>query len=519
VRAPLAAPLLALAFAACAPATAAGPAAPRPGATAGAITPADLRHRLEIVAHDSMEGREVGTRGMERATRYLTAELERMGLRPAGDGGGWLHRVPMVRTRAALSGTHAGPAGETPLTLRDLVPLNGIGGFPTTVRTRVEGPLVYAGWQVDPGVDPSEEIPRERLAGAVVVLRVGAAPGTPPGARPRVDLQRLLEPGGAAAVVLVAEGEYAEYFDYAGSLARNGHFERDTGAAAPAGDRALALMASPAAVERMLGRPLEGARPAAGAGNVRLEVARTREPVEASNVVAVLPGSDPARAGEYVALGAHHDHDGIGEPVDGDSIFNGADDDGSGTVALLEIAEHLASLPPARRPARSLLFVWHTAEEKGLLGSEAFTERPTVPRESIVAQLNLDMIGRNHPDSLLIVGSRRIATGLGDLVEAVNARQPRPFAFDYSWDRPGHPERIYCRSDHYSYARFGIPITFFFTGLHDDYHTVHDSVEKVDFEKLARVTRLVGDVAVEVANLPERPVADRPVPPPGTPCT
>jgi Zn-dependent M28 family amino/carboxypeptidase len=165
-----------------------------------------------------------------------------------------------------------------------------------------------------------------------------------------------------------------------------------------------------------------------------------------------------------------------------------------------------------------VLFVWHTAEEKGLLGSESFTNQPTVPRDSIVAQLNMDMVGRNAPDSLFLVGSRRLSTELGDAVEAVNAAQPRPFLLDYSWDVPNHPERIYCRSDHYNYARFGIPVTFFTTGLHPQYHTVSDEVELIDFEKLARVTRLIGDVAFEISHRAARPVVDRPVPPLGTPC-
>lgn len=514
IRRGVASALAALALAACAPP--ATPAAPAPLATttAAGITAADLRHRVEVLAHDSMEGREVGTRGMERTTRYLAADLARIGLRPAGDGGGWLHRVPMTRTRTALAGAHAGPAGETALTLRELVPLNGIGGFPESARTRVEGPLVYAGWQVDAGVAPGDELPRERLSGAVVVMRAGEAPGTPPGARPRLDLARLLDAGGAAAVVLVGEGEYAEFFEYASSVARSGHFQR---AAPPAGDRPLALMASPDAVERMLGRPLDG-RPSAGHGTVRLEVTRLREAVDASNVVGLLPGRDPRLAAEYVALGAHHDHDGIGEPVDGDSIFNGADDNASGTAALLEIAERLAALPEAARPARSLLFVWHTAEEKGLLGSEAFTERPTVPREAIVAHLNADMIARNATDSIHVIGSRRLSTQMGALVEAVNARQPRPFGLDYAWDAPEHPEGIYCRSDHYNYARFGIPVAFFFAGLHEDYHTVRDTAEKLDYDKLLRVTRLVHDVAVEIADRPARLRVDRPLPPLGAPC-
>ncbi|MDQ3949923.1 MAG: M28 family peptidase, partial [Gemmatimonadota bacterium] len=207
-----------------------------------------------------------------------------------------------------------------------------------------------------------------------------------------------------------------------------------------------------------------------------------------------------------------------------DSIRNGADDDGSGSMALLEVAEAVAAAPTA--PRRSLLFVWHTAEEKGLLGSRYFTDHPTVPRDSIVAQLNIDMIGRGGardtpgggPNYLLLVGSRRLSTELGDLVEEVNRRRPTRLALDYSWDAPGHAQRIYCRSDHAMYARYGIPVVFFFTGLHGDYHQVTDEPQYIDYPHYANITQLVRDVAVEVANRAGRPVVDKAKPDPRAPC-
>jgi hypothetical protein len=209
-----------------------------------------------------------------------------------------------------------------------------------------------------------------------------------------------------------------------------------------------------------------------------------------------------------------------------DSLRNGADDDGTGSVALLEIAESLASA--SARPARSLLFVWHTGEELGLLGSTWFTEHPTVPRDSIVAALNIDMIGRGTstdvvreengravvggPRHLELVGAGRRSTELRGLIGRANAAQPLPLEIDEHLDAPGDPHEYYCRSDHAMYARFGIPVAFFFTGGHLDYHQVTDEAGYVDYDKLARVTRLVRDVAVGVANL-DRPLArDRPAP-------
>lgn len=304
---------------------------------------------------------------------------------------------------------------------------------------------------------------------------------------------------------------------------------------------------------------------------------RPRNPVfppgTARNVVAILRGSDPVLRNEYVAIGAHNDHLGVRAPVDYDSvrafnmeldragtpmwdrripaekrtaaraaihvnvdslrrirpphldsIYNGADDDGSGTVSVLEIAQALATAPV--KPKRSILFVWHTGEESGLLGSRWFTEHPTVPREAIVAQLNMDMVGRGEavdlaggaPNYLQLVGSRRVSTELGDLVEKVNAERAMPFKFDYQYDANGDPNRIYCRSDHYSYARYGIPIAFFTTGLHADYHQVTDEPQYINYDHLKRISEFVRDIAVSVANLDHRPAVDKPAGDPKATC-
>jgi hypothetical protein len=292
----------------------------------------------------------------------------------------------------------------------------------------------------------------------------------------------------------------------------------------------------------------------------------------ARNVVAVLRGGDPALRGQYVALGAHSDHIGVrrGGPVDHDSaraynagvyrfqpadqgepsltreqrtsirvnvdslrrlrparpdsINNGADDDGSGSMALLEIAEALATSDS--RPRRSVLFVWHTAEELGLVGSNHFTKNPTVPRDSIVAQINIDMIGRGGaddtrgggPDFLSVVGSRRLSTELGDLAEQVNASSAAPLRLDYTLDANGHPTNIYCRSDHYMYARYGIPVAFLFTGVHRDYHEVTDEPQYLDYAHYARITRFVHDLTRRVAELDRRPRVDGPKPDPAGSC-
>jgi hypothetical protein len=284
----------------------------------------------------------------------------------------------------------------------------------------------------------------------------------------------------------------------------------------------------------------------------------TAERGEARNVVAVVRGSDPALAGEYVAITAHNDHIGythrpldhdsvrasnivvrplgadspprpalgaevarIAAMVDSlhrlhggarlDSIRNGADDDGSGTVALIELAEAFAK--SGAKPRRSILLVSHTAEEKGLRGSAWYTDHATVPMDSIVAEIDLDMIGRGArvdnpaggPTYLEVVGLRRLSTEYGDWFEAVNAKQRLPFVFNYEYDVPGDPQQYYCRADHYSYARYGVPSVSLSRGAHMDYHQLTDEAQYIDYPDYARLTQLVFDAASFVANADHRP--------------
>ena len=254
------------------------------------------------------------------------------------------------------------------------------------------------------------------------------------------------------------------------------------------------------------------------------------------NVVGIIPGTDPTLKDTYVAFGAHYDHVGYSQtstagrgfgggaagaggctgqtretPRQGDNIYNGADDDGSGTVALIGLAKAFALGP---KPKRSLLFVWHSGEESGLYGSRYNADFPIVPIDKIAAQLNIDMIGRNRCDDpdeenkVYIVGSDRISSELHNLNEDANASLPKPMALDYEFNDPTDPESLYTRSDHYSYAAKGIPIIFYTTGLHKDYHYVTDEVSKIDFPKMAHITQLVYATGMKVANLDHVPARD-----------
>jgi peptidase M28-like protein len=267
------------------------------------------------------------------------------------------------------------------------------------------------------------------------------------------------------------------------------------------------------------------------------------------NVVGIIPGSDPKLKDQYVMFGAHYDHIGyqqtppgqgrgggfpgagggagggaaqppaaggcVGQSRDtirpGDNINNGADDDGSGTVSIMAIAKAFATGP---KPKRSLLFVWHTGEEAGLYGSRYMADYPVVPLDKVSAQLNIDMVGRNRCDdakesnTVYVVGSDRISTELHNLNEESNSGLEKPMKIDYEFNDPADPESIYTRSDHYSYASKGIPIIFYTTGLHRDYHYVTDEVSKIEFPKLAHIAQLVYTTGMKVGNLDHVPVRD-----------
>jgi Zn-dependent M28 family amino/carboxypeptidase len=222
--------------------------------------------------------------------------------------------------------------------------------------------------------------------------------------------------------------------------------------------------------------------------------------VDVPNVVALLPGSDSLLSREYIVFSAHIDHVGVGAPdADGDSIYNGADDDASGTAAVLEIAQAFAALD--RRPARSLLFLLVSGEEQGLLGSDYFAENPTVPLSQVVANINIDMIGRNAPDTVVAIGQDY--SSLGPSIQGIARAHPElglTVAPDL-WPE----EQLFFRSDHFSFAVREVPAIFFTTGLHDDYHRPSDEPETIDYDKLTRVARLLFRFAHELATTATRP--------------
>lgn len=472
--------LSALALTACAaPASSPAPATPRALAADAAppaleaITEADLRRDLFALASDAMRGREAGELDEMRATAWVAERAREAGLLPAGDDGTYFQFFPVRRVRTAAHSTVS--LGGTALALgRDVV-------IAAPVDARVDLPVVFVGEGREAdlaGVDL-----RGKAAAAVI-----SAPSNVPvawislwGRRATQAAIReraaFLAQRGAAAVILVSDEIAETQFEVTGSAMLRGRYSLNDGTEQrPAGQPPVLW----------LRRAMLDAVRAPGLRLVA-DIHSESFVYPSANVVAVAPGADPALRGEHVLFSGHQDHDGARVPVGGDSIWNGADDNATVSVAMLAIARSFVR-QPGRRAA---LFVWHGAEERGLLGSRWYVRHPTVPRESIVAVLNGDMIGRNHPDSAALLGVRpphRSSSDLVGMAERANAEVSR-FILDSSWDDPQHPEGWFFRSDHLPYACANIPSLFFTTLLHADYHTPEDEADRIDTAKLTRATR------------------------------
>lgn len=498
--------------------------APLPSASAdvgaNAITAQELRQDLFVFASDSFRGREAGTADAFRAARFIADRLGALGLEPAGDSG-YYQRVPLTREGLGPTSkfTVTTPEGVKALSLgEDLVPLLSLGVGAPLPKIMAEGDIVFAGYGLKIPELRRDDLAGLDLAGKTVVFVNGAPSGLDSAKRAQYENPasiglrlQLLAQKNPAAIIILLTGKPAEEYDQLAMQALQGSMTVGTAAAPANAPRLLPMMlvgvAKAGSPFLPAGWPAsDKAQPLAGrkfSGAVQAD----RQTLTGYNVVAIVRGSDPALNHTYVAFGAHLDHIGIQKPVNGDSIANGADDDGSGSMGILAIARAMMRTSP--KPRRSSLFVWHTGEEKGLLGSSWFTDHPTVPLDSVVAQLNADMIGRNASDSLYLVGPNAAPNGqskvLGGIVDSVNLAMAMPFKINREWDSLTHPEHIYERSDHYNYAKHGVPIVFFTSGLHDDYHKVSDSPDKIDYDKLTRVSRLIYRAGVAVANRPTRP--------------
>lgn len=524
-----------------------------------AINEPDLREWLTYLSSDELQGRATYTEGLGIAAGYIASHLKQWGVKPAGDGGTYLQTV---RVRSIRTNSNASVTIDVNGQSRTFKDGEGI-TFPRQMggKQTVQGSeIAFVGYGLQIPAADLDDYAEGAPKGKVVVYLGPQGPATiPPGSN------RLLSARGRNAIEKGAVAVIAPAFG-GGGRGRGATPAPAVAGTPPAAD-AAPVPQPPAG--RAGGQPTGrgGAQPDSGdfttvqryenvitpqltaqdeffeflfsGSDVKYaelqEKAAKREPLPrfplkgvtitinvdadyqvvrtrlTSNVVGIVEGIDPVLKDTYVAYGAHYDHTGFRETAKPgeDAINNGADDDGSGTVAIMAIARAFATGP---KPKRSLLFVWHAGEENGLLGSRYMVDYPVVGDiNKIIAQLNMDMVGRNQNDDPAhsnMVLADRISTELHNINEDANASLETPLTLDYSMNDPADPQSIYTRSDHYSYAARGIPIVFYFTGLHPDYHRPSDTVDKIVFDKVRRIAQLAYETGRRVANSDKPPAKD-----------
>ncbi|HEV2750368.1 MAG TPA: M28 family peptidase [Gemmatimonadales bacterium] len=472
-----------------------------PASGAASITAADVRRRINIIADDSMLGRATPSPQLDEVAAYVAGEFRRFGLKPGGDSGTYLQHYPLDVIRFDPESAAIRIAGPQPATWRSGHDVLLVDGQPPAAGAKGSAAIITGSAQASDTLDSAA------VTGKVAFLAYG----------PRVNaVAAKVLPLHPLAVILVAGFPDSIWETLPGHTVservRNPN-EEGGGVATPAvflvrSATAGTLFSQGGASPDSLRAWGERSLSAHSLASVTLQLdvhEQVLQHASAPNTIGILEGSDPVLKKEYVLFTAHMDH--IGTPASGegctasgaDSICNGADDDGSGTVAVIELAQAFAS---ARgRFKRSLVFMTVSGEERGLWGSAYFADHPTVPLASVVADLNSDMVGRNSKDTVAVIG--REHSNLGTTLDSVAAahRELNIKPVGDLWPQEG----LYFRSDHYNFARKGVPILFFTTGLHPDYHKVSDSPDKIDAEKEARFARLVFHLGLAVANSPQRP--------------
>ena len=503
------------------------------------IKSSDLKEWLSYIASDELEGRATYSAGLGLAAAYIEDHLREWGVKPAGDRGSYLQTVSVLSVKATSRSSVTVEVGGESRTFKDGsgVTFPKYSGGPRRLRlSRVE----FVGYGLDAPPMNHAGVRGGDLQGSGVVWLGSSGPRGIDAA-----LFQSLAPyrdryvtDGLQAAAIIGPEEMASGRGGPIDFTTTRRLDLPRAPAITGNDAFYTFLFSRApAPYADLKRRADGQEslPSFTLNGVTLtfnidvdyQIVRTQF---THNVVGLVEGTDPQAKSTYVEFGAHYDHlgysegalsqDGVvplppfarpGAGQAGDRIWNGADDDGSGTVALMGLAHAFAE---GRRPKRSLLFVWHAGEELGMYGSLYFVDHPTVPLDRIVAQLNIDMIGRNRNDdpaqanTVYLVGSDRISTELDQIGREADHGLPSPLTLDYEMNDLSDPEQIYYRSDHYSYAAKGIPIFFFTTGLHPDYHAASDEVSKILFDKLTRVTDLVYETGDRLANLDHPPVRD-----------
>ena len=517
--------------------------------TVAGVTADQLRSYLYFVASDEMEGRDTPSRGLDTTAKFIGMNLQRWGFKPAGDDGTFYQHIDLLRYKINPAATNASIGGQQLVWGTDYLAAANAGSV-------TSAPLVFGGngWflkskNMDPlaGVDVKGKVVVVYAEPSPKGMSFGQLRATGKQGVDWMDPTAYAKQNGAVGIIFLATPGTVNSWDRVRRQRETGggYFVEKLRDVKP--DNFPSVTLSQKQSESLFtceSTNLDAIVKAYNAGDAlktfafggaktaTINIAADADRGRTQNVVAIWEGSDLVLKNEMVAIGAHYDHIGLSQnPNATDKINNGADDDGSGTVSVLSIAEALAKAPI--RPKRSVLFVWHCGEEKGLWGSQYFNTFPTVNIKNVIAQLNIDMIGRSqNPNNIIkcdrpgkpcnedlskaneiyVIGKDMMSSTLGGVVDAVNKGYLN-LGYNTRYDDPNDKNRFFFRSDHFNYALNGIPITFWFDGVHEDYHQPGDEPQKIDYDKMEKVARTIMLTLLELTDLNERPKIDKQLPP------
>jgi len=483
-----------------------------------------LRSNLEVLASDQFEGRETTTKGEQLAALFISKELTKYGVKPFGDDGTYfqffdlLVRTVEPETELTIINSNGTSKvfklGDDIYFSKEQVPSDKYNGN--------KSDIVFAGYGITTENYNYNDYNGLDVKGKVVLLQSGVPVIDDEGFSAKDEKRfddrnykiKNAKDHGATGVLIIPGGKLLRYWPFIKKKALSPAVSLMSADKEDKNEIPVAIL-SEESVQHLLSDEKysydeildasENGKSISGFDLTKKIVFNYKFNVEIKqgrNVLGIIDGNDDQLKNEYVVLTAHYDHEGIV----GGEIYNGADDNGSGTVAILEAGRRLALL---KNNKRSVLIVFHAGEEKGLLGSEYLTKNSAFMGE-VVTSINVDMVGREDTESIYSIGSGKLSTELYELVEQVNSETVR-FELDYTFDEPNDPNRYYYRSDHYNYAKQNIPIVFFYDHMTEDYHKPTDDVDKINFEKLEKISTLITELALRVANLDHRLKVDKPL--------
>ncbi len=491
---------------------------------AATITAEDMRNYLNVLASDEFEGRETGQEGQRKAAEFIAAHFEKLGFPTIGDSGTYFQNIAFTAENWDNGQIELTINGESHRHLSDFV------SFPSANSNRerfAAGQVIFLGYGID---DPKySDYNGKDLTGKTILIYMDEPvdkygnswlTGTPELSPWSTDWRKKLEVAHqhGVATVLLIDADIKKTVGEARKTLLNSEMRMGEGGN-PEGRYTNNMFISSTLAKEIVGKKMKkfaklrdgikkSGKPAHMDFPCRLSMVqkKNKRQLLGSNVLGYIEGNDPRLKNEVVVVSAHYDH--LGKK--GPAIYHGADDNGSGSSTVMDIAQAFAQAKKdGQGPRRSILFLLVSGEEKGLLGSEYYSEHPIFPLENTVADVNVDMIGRTdpkhdgNPNYIYVIGSNRLSTELHDINEAANAEYAQ-LDLDYTFNAKNDPNRFYYRSDHYNFARKGIPSIFYFSGVHKDYHQPSDTVDKIMFEKMEKIGRLIFYTTWELANREDR---------------